>query len=110
MLQVNDKVFTRDNRYGELKYKVFTVERVTPTTAILSNGTKLRNKLKSFAGQTPYYEEVGQSYKSYFTMNDEAQSETNRIEKENKLSTWYANFSPTIEQVEQIYNLINQTP
>jgi len=110
MLKPNDKVFTRDNRYGELRYRVFEVERVTPTLAILGNGTKLKNTLKIFSKQTPYYNEVGQSYKSYYPMTDEIEKEISRLEFEDKLKTWYGNFKPTIEQMTQIYNLINQTP
>ena len=110
MLNVNDKVYTETQHNGKLRYRVYTVERLTNTLAIISNGSKLKNMPKQYGCNTPFYQAQGGDSNAYFLLTNAAEKKIDKWEFETKIEAWYNTFKPTIEQMTKIYNLINQTP
>ena len=110
MLNVDDKLYRAYGIRGD-NYEIATVVKVTEKQATLSNGYKVNRQGKQGSfDKFPYYTVIGDRREDFKVLTPEILVIIEAINKERRLNRWYRDFKPTLEQIEQIYNLINQTP
>jgi hypothetical protein len=121
LLKVGDKVYQKDyprypnqNMVDWYNYKSATVQRLTKTQAILSNGVKLINepengigwKEQGYLAAYPIY---GDRWNKYFIETPESLADGMIQKKRAKVQNWFVAQKFTEEQKIAIYNLFNPT-
>lgn len=105
LLEVGDRLYNRGySRWtGKVTYTFATVERITETQAILSNGARLTNEPKKFYLDAEYgYLAIGNLSKWYIVKEDvllEAEKEKER----QAIDSWFAKRSFSSEEKRIIY-------
>ena len=107
-LEVGDKVYyaNRNNYHSTVRYTFETVERLTATQAVLTNGAKLKNQeCKDWSGTLSFIEIGSRDYWHLTTEKvlEDARKEATR----QKIDNWFFKQKFTDEQKQQIYNLFN---
>jgi hypothetical protein len=106
-LKVGDKVYYKDyNRWTqETTYNLQSVERLTKTQAILSNGTKLINTPSiCYLNKEVCFDLYGNRYKKWYIQNDEVIKEA-KTQNENKIiKNWFNNKTFSLDEIKLIYN------
>ena len=90
---------------------VATVERLTPTQALLSNGVRLINDVPKITEykKVPEYTIKSDSFSSYRFITDNIIKEKEELNRVNKIKKWWfkSKDSFTMNELEEIYNLLN---
>lgn len=107
-LKVGDKVYqaNRNNYHSTVRYTFETVERLTPSQAVLSNGAKLKNQeSKDWLGNVQFIE-IG-SRESWYLTTEKVLEDAKKEAQRQKINYWFLKQQFTDEQKQQIYNLFN---
>jgi hypothetical protein len=105
-LKVGDKVYSIEHeQWGNNIYYIFaTVERITKTQAILSNGVRLINEPKNNYHNNIGYQTFGDSWKWYHIQTVEAIEESKKENKRQDIVRWFKNKKFTEEEQFLIYD------
>lgn len=109
-LEVGDKIYfaKRNNYYKTVNYIFETVERLTPTQAILGNGAKLKNQAsKDWLGNIQFIELGNRD--SWYLVTQQVLEDAEKKSIRQKVNSWFSKQQFTDEQKQQIYNLF-KTP
>jgi len=111
-LKVGDKLYQKSSsRYTQFTDYIFgTVERITKTQAILSNGYKIINdpKVDWYNKDIYCFSQYGDSYKRWFIQTNEIIKEANAENKRKKIYYWFRDKQFSDEEKLQVFNLLNK--
>lgn len=106
-LKVGDKLYNKQHQQwgNNVYYNFSTVERLTKTQAILSNGTKLVNEPKfDNWSKTIGYSVYGDSWNKWHIETPEILEEANKEKTRQKIVNWFKNRKFSEEEQFIIYN------
>lgn len=109
-LEVGDKMYFRSqSRFGrDIYFRFETVERVTKTQAVLSNGIKLINHpFKNHFDNHYGFCQLGQRFDKWYIQTDEIVAEAQKENKRQSINRWFDNQKFTDEQKLQVHDLFN---
>ena len=95
------------NRWGNnTYYKFATVERLTKTQAVLSDGTKLVNEPSKYYGDKgPVFRQYGDNYTKWQFETPELREQAQKEDTRQKKNTWFSNRKFTEAERHAIYDL-----
>jgi len=111
-LKVGNKLYhTYHSRWNsDVRYDFATVDRLTKTQAILSNGIKLINEpIKGHYDKEVGYGVYGERYDKWYFENPEVLLEAKKEKERQKIDIWFSAKKFTDEEKEMIYNLLKDT-
>jgi hypothetical protein len=90
-LKVGDKLYSTHNHHwvGEITYKFSTVERLTKTQAILSNGVRLINASKKDWFGNSGYQAYGDSFVEWYLETPEILEEHDKNKERQMINSWF---------------------
>ena len=111
-LKVGDKIYNKKNdRYSTfVDYKICEVIRLTKTQAILSNGDKIINEpIADYSKKDLVcFSEYGDRWTKWYFLTNEIITEVNLENRRKKIYCWFRDKKFTEQEMEQVYNLLNQ--
>ena len=105
-LKVGDKLyFTSKQRWGmRINYRFETVERLTKTQAVLSDGTKLINEpTTDWARKKVCYSEYGNRYDKWYFQTEEILLEAKKEKERQSIESWFESRKFSDEEKKIVY-------
>ena len=106
-LKVGDKLyFTSKQRWGmRINYRFETVERLTKTQAVLSDGTKLINEPTTDWGtdKKVCYSEYGNRYDKWYFQTEEILLEAKKEKERQSIESWFESRKFSDEEKKIVY-------
>lgn len=109
-LIVGDKLYREYTLSSNVNFEFATVEKITKTQAVLSNGVRLINEpKKDYYTEETIYQVFGDRWESYSFQNDEVVKRAEQERYKQKVNRWLREEKLTQEEKILVYETIQKS-